>query len=153
MAVSREAIRVKRPVSKVSNSLVLFYPGSMPKSPYCGCQSERGGGGGVRISGGKIAENGGVDISGPQKGPAEGATSKNVKNRQTVSKIFSTLFNIFRAGQKTSKIVKKCHKYFRHFSTIFARHHFSGPFRGALMTDIGRRYFGVDGRFSAVNRR
>ena len=30
--------------------------------------------------------------------------------------------------QKTSKIVKKCQNYFRHFSTIFARHQFSGPF-------------------------
>ena len=58
--------------------------------------------------------------------------------------------------QKTSKIVKKCQKYFRHFSTFFsqgkklrksskklknifdtsrqffARHQFSGPFWGAL---------------------
>ena len=49
-----------------------------------------------------------------------------------MSKIFSTLFDIFRAGQKTSKIVKKRHNIFRHFSTIFARHQFSGPFGGAL---------------------
>ena len=34
--------------------------------------------------------------------------------------------------QKTSKIVKKCQKVFRHFSTTFARHYFSGPFWGAL---------------------
>ena len=43
-----------------------------------------------------------------KKGQQKGAASKNVKNRQKVSKIFSTLFDIFRAGQKTSKIVKKC---------------------------------------------
>ena len=34
--------------------------------------------------------------------------------------------------QKTSKIVKKCQKVFRHFSTIFARHLFSGPFCNPL---------------------
>ena len=50
-----------------------------------------------------------------------------------MSKIFSTLFDILRAGQKTSKIVKKCQNtIFRHFSTIFPRHQFSGPFWGAL---------------------
>ena len=53
-----------------------------------------------------------AEISGPQKGPAERATSKNVKNRQKVSKICSTLFDIFRAGQKTSRIVKKCQNIF-----------------------------------------
>ena len=73
-----------------------------------------------------------------KKGRRKGATSKNVKNRQKVSKSFSTLFDNFRAGQKTSKIVKKCQKYFRHFSTIFARHHFSGPFWGALMSGANK---------------
>ena len=68
-----------------------------------------------------------------KRGRRKGATSKNVKNRQKVSKSFSTLFDNFRAGQKTSKIVKKCQKYFRHFSTIFARHQFSGPFWVALI--------------------
>ena len=63
--------------------------------------------------------------------PAERGHVKNVKNRQKVSKIFSTLFDNFRAGQKTSKIVKKCQNIFRHFSTIFPRHHFSGPSWGA----------------------
>ena len=63
-----------------------------------------------------------------KRGRRTGATSKNVKNRQKVSKSFSSLFDSFRAGQKTSKIVKKCQKVFRHFSTIFARHLFSGPF-------------------------
>ena len=42
-------------------------------------------------------------FSGPQKGPAERG---HVKNRQKVSKVFSALFDIFHAGQKTSKIVK-----------------------------------------------
>ena len=52
-------------------------------------------------------------VSGLQKrGQRKGATSKNIKNRQKVSKIFSTLFDIFHAGQKKSKIVKKCQKYF-----------------------------------------
>ena len=72
-------------------------------------------------------------ISGLQKGRRKGATSKNVRNRQKVSKSFSTLSTNFRAGQKTSKIVKKRQKVFRHFSTIYARRHFSGPFWGALM--------------------
>ena len=40
-------------------------------------------------------------ISGPQKGPAERG---HVKKRQ-----------------ETSKVVKKCQKYFRHFSTFFAQ--------------------------------
>ena len=41
------------------------------------------------------------DVSGPQKGPAERG------KRQKVSKIFSTLFDIFRAGQKNVKNRKK----------------------------------------------
>ena len=49
----------------------------------------------------------------------------DVTNRQNVSKSFSTLFDHFRAGQKRQKV-------FRHFSTIFAQHHFSGPFWEAL---------------------
>ena len=64
-----------------------------------------------------------------KRGRRKGAMSKNC---QKVSKSFSTLFVIFRAGQKTSKIVKKCQKYLRHFSTVFARHQFSGPFWGTL---------------------
>ena len=56
-----------------------------------------------------------------KRGRRKGATSKNVKNRQKVTKTFSTLFDNFRAGQKTSKIAKKCQKHFRHFSTIFAQ--------------------------------
>ena len=60
-------------------------------------------------------------FGGLQKGPAERG---HVENRQKVSKSFSTLFDNF---QNTSKIVEKCQKYVRHFSTIFARHHSSGP--------------------------
>ena len=75
-------------------------------------------------------------ISGLQKGPAgkgpRQKTSKIVKKCQKVFRHFSTLFDTFRAGQKTSKIAKKRQKVFRHFSTIFARHLFSGPFWGAL---------------------
>ena len=70
-------------------------------------------------------------LSGLQKGPAERG---HVKKRQRSSKIFATLFDSFRAEQKVSKIVQKCQKYFRHFSTIFVRHQFSGPFWEALST-------------------
>ena len=56
-----------------------------------------------------------------KRGRRKGATLKNVKNRQKVSKSFSILFDNFRAGQKTSKIVKKLQNCFRHFSTIFAQ--------------------------------
>ena len=66
------------------------------------------------------------NVSGLQKGPVERG---HIKKRQKVSKSFSTLFDNFRAGQKTSKIVKKCQKVFRHFPTNFARHHFSGQGR------------------------
>ena len=65
-----------------------------------------------------------------KRGRRKGATSKNVKSLQKASKRFSTLFDNFRAGQKTSKIVKKRQKVFRHFATVFARHHFSGRFWG-----------------------
>ena len=59
-------------------------------------------------------------------------SKKRQKSSKSVKNIFDT-FDIFRAGQNTSKIVKKRQKVFRHFPTIFARHHFSGPFWGALM--------------------
>ena len=45
----------------------------------------------------------------------KGPRQKKRKNRQKASKSFSTLFDNFRAGQKRSKIVKKCQKYFRLF--------------------------------------
>ena len=63
-----------------------------------------------------------------KRGQWKGATSKIVTKCQ---KYFSTLFDIFRAGQKkTSKIVKND---FRHFLAVFARHRFSGPFWVALV--------------------
>ena len=54
-----------------------------------------------------------------KRGRRKGATSKNVNNRQKVSKSFSTLFDNFRAGQKrqkSSKSVKKFFDTFRQFS-------------------------------------
>ena len=75
-------------------------------------------------------------IGGPQKGPAERG---HVKKRQKSSKSAKNIFDIFRAGQKTSKIVKKCQKVFRHFLTIFAWHPFSGPFWGAPGKGVGGR--------------
>ena len=51
-------------------------------------------------------------VSGLQKGPAERG---HVKNRRKVSKMFSTLFDIFRAWQKTSKIVKSVKNVFDNF--------------------------------------
>ena len=65
-----------------------------------------------------------------KRGRRKGATSKNVRKRQKVSKSFSTLFDNLRAGQK---IVKKCQKVSRHFSAIFAWHPFSSPSWGALI--------------------
>ena len=46
----------------------------------------------------------------------KGPRQKNVKNRQKVSKIYSTLFDIFRSGQKN---VKKRQKTSKYFSTLF----------------------------------
>ena len=68
-------------------------------------------------------------LSGPQKGPAE---RDHGKKRQKVSQRYSTLFDIFRAGQKV-KDRQKVSKYVRQFSIGFARHQFSGPFWGALI--------------------
>ena len=68
-----------------------------------------------------------------KRGQRKGATSKNVKKIvKKCQKYFRHFSTFFRAGQKMSKIVKKCQTYFRHFSTIFARHQFSGPSWGAL---------------------
>ena len=71
------------------------------------------------------------------KGPRQ-KTSKIVKKCQ---KVFRHFWTIFAQGKKTSKIVKKRQNVFRHFSTIFARHLFSGPFWGAL-TSLLRQYPG-----------
>ena len=51
-----------------------------------------------------------------KRGRRKGATSKNVKNRQKVSKSFSTLFDNFCAGQKNVKNRQKASK---SFSTLF----------------------------------
>ena len=60
---------------------------------------------------------------------AKGASEKvsRQKSSKTVNNIFDA-FRRFRTGQEKSKFVKKCQKYFRHFSTFFARHQFSGLF-------------------------
>ena len=73
-----------------------------------------------------------------KRGQRKGATSKNVKK---CKKDFSILFDIFRAGQKSSKSVKNT---FRHFLTILARHQFPGPFWGALMNRIWGRILGCE---------
>ena len=60
----------------------------------------------------------------PQKGPAERG---HVKNRRKVSKNICDTFrhDFSRRAKKTSEIVEKCQKHFRHFSTLlFARHQF-----------------------------
>ena len=51
-----------------------------------------------------------------KRGQRKGATSKNVKNRQKVSKIFSTLFDIF---SRRAKNVKNRQKVSNIFSTFF----------------------------------
>ena len=51
------------------------------------------------------------------KGPAERGHVK--KRQKSPKKRFSTLFDMFRA-QKTSKIINKCQKSFRHFLILFA---------------------------------
>ena len=62
-----------------------------------------------------------------KRGQRKGAMSKNVKNREKVSKLFSTLFGIFCAGPKNRQKVSKLFSTL-FFSTIFGRHPFSGPF-------------------------
>ena len=63
-----------------------------------------------------------------KRGQRKGATSKNVKNLQKMSKIFSTVFDIFRAGQENSKIVKKCKNIFDTFRQISRGTSFPAPF-------------------------
>ena len=64
-----------------------------------------------------------------KRGRRKGATSKNVKNRQKVSKIFRHFSTIFAQGEKK---VKNRQRVSKSFSTIFARHHFLASFRGPL---------------------
>ena len=66
----------------------------------------------------------------------KGPRQKSQKSSKSV-KMFSTLFDNFRSGQKTSKIVEKRQKFFDTFSTIFVRNLFSGPFWGALKRRAG----------------
>ena len=78
-----------------------------------GFKTTRGGRGSFPLYGGTFVRSYSVLIVGtyfsrPQKGPAERGY---VKNRQKVSKIFSTLFDKFRIGQKSQKLVKKCQKF------------------------------------------
>ena len=77
-------------------------------------------------------------VCGPQKGPAErGHVKKRQKSSKSVKNIFDTFRHFSRRAknvknrQKVSKIL--CQKSFRNFSTIFARHPFSGPFWEALI--------------------
>ena len=64
-----------------------------------------------------------------KRGQRKGATSKNVKNRQKVSKRFLTLFDIFRAGQKN---VKNRQKASNIFSTLFDNFRTAPIFRPLL---------------------
>ena len=59
-----------------------------------------------------------------KRGQREGATSKNIKN----------IFDTFRHFSCRAKIVKRCQSIFRHFSTIFARHHSPTPSGGLWET-------------------
>ena len=66
-----------------------------------------------------------------KRGRWKGATSKNFKNRQKVFRHFS----------HRAKNVKHRRKVSKSFSTLFARHLFSGPFWGAPTTeDINMRH-------------
>ena len=55
-----------------------------------------------------------------RRGQRKGATSKNVKT-------FSICYTFFVQDKKCQKPSKSFKNKFRHFSTIFARHHFLGP--------------------------
>ena len=68
-----------------------------------------------------------------KRGQWKGSASQKSKIVKKCQKYFRHFSTFFAQGEKTSKIVKKCQKYFRHFSTIFARHQFAGPFWGALI--------------------
>ena len=64
----------------------------------------------------------------------KGASGKGP--RQKASKI-----DIFRAWQKKVKNCQKVSKIFSHFSTVFARHQFSGPFWGGAYNSRSSRNF------------
>ena len=60
-----------------------------------------------------------IESADRKRGQRKGPRQKKVRDRQKVSKIVSTLFDIFRAGQKSSKIVKNRQKVSKTFSTLF----------------------------------
>ena len=74
-----------------------------------------------------------------KRGRRKLATSKTVTLRQKVSKSFSTLFDYFRAGQKTSKIAKRRQKVCRHLPTVSARHHCFWPLTGVSVIKCEQR--------------
>ena len=69
-------------------------------------------------------------VSGPQKGPAERG---HVKKKPKIVKQF---FSTFRAGQKTSQIVKNCQNIFDIFRQFSRGISFPPPFGGPLMVVI-----------------
>ena len=71
-----------------------------------------------------------------KRGRRKGATSKNVKNRQKVSKNFSTLLDNFRAGKKRQKTSKR-------FSTLFDNFRVA-PFFRPLLGGSENNFFPVD---------
>ena len=80
-----------------------------------------------------------------QKGPAERG---HVKKRQKSSKSVKNIFDTFRHFSRRAKNVKNRQKVSKSFSTIFARHLFSGPFCNPLrkigMTGFVRDGFGCN---------
>ena len=76
-----------------------------------------------------LAKVGEPEVSGLQKGPAERG---HVKKRQKSSKSVKKFFDTFRQFSRRAKNVKNRQKVSKSFSTIFARHLFSGPFCNPL---------------------
>ena len=66
---------------------------------------------------------------------AKGAGGKGPRQKSSkqVSESFST---IFAQGKKRQESPKSVKQFFRHFSTIFERHHFSGAFCGGLKISL-----------------
>ena len=70
-----------------------------------------------------------------QKGPAERG---HVKKRQKSSKSVKKFFGTFRQFSCRAKNVKNRQKVSKSFSTIFARLHFSGPFWGGSDRNVSK---------------
>ena len=66
---------------------------------------------------------------------AKRASRKGPRQKTIVSRQFSTFFDNFCAGPKKVKSRQKVSKIYRHFSTVFARYQFSGPFLGAKISN------------------